>query len=321
MKKVLSYLLVLAVLGGVALGFWRSRDIMDYVALRDYQPSAVVEKLADDTTMNDKTRKVFYVNRPQLDDKQSFSTNCPKREETIVLGCYVHNGGIYLLDVTDSRLSGVVQVTAAHELLHAMYERLSKKERADVDTMTADFFATLDNDRIRKNIENYRKNDPSVVPNELHSILATEVRNLSPELENYYKRYFNDRLSIVSYSEKYEKTFNDIEAQVAQISAQLIGIKNELDQIDKQIESLSGQIDVRRSQMDSLLSTGRTEDYNSQVDSFNADVNRYNNLVKQRQTKTNQYNELVEEHNNLATVEANLINSLKTDVKPMQGVR
>ena len=67
-----------------------------------------------------------------------------------MLGCYILNKGIYVYDITDDRLAGVRQVTTAHEMLHAAYDRLSVKERAQVDAMTAAAYEKLDNIRIKK---------------------------------------------------------------------------------------------------------------------------------------------------------------------------
>ena len=322
MKKLSSVVFSLVLMSAVAFGFFHTRDILDWVALQGYNPPAEIDKLATDTTMLSGSRKVFYVNKPKIEDKQNFSNSCPDHEQTIVLGCYINNQGIYLLNVTDTRLNGVVQVTAAHELLHAEYDRLKPGERAKVDKMTADFFATLTDERIKSNIENYRKNDPSVVPNELHSILGTEVRNLSPELENYYKKYFSNRATIVGFSEKYESTFTDIENQVKELDVQLKQMKTELDAKDAELKKLGNDIESQRNYMNGLLSSKKIDQYNSQVETFNALVNKYNSLVKSRQAQANQYNKMVDQYNNLATTESNLIQSLQADnVKPVEGAQ
>lgn len=318
--RIFNVLLLLVLLIGIGLGLTHLQDIRDFLALRDYSAPTRVSQLATDTTMKDKTRKVFYVNHPDLEPKDKFGGLCTEREQTIVLGCFINNKGIYLLDVEDPRLQGIIQVTAAHEVLHAMYDRLDQKEKQRVDKMTADFFATLNDDRIKKNVDNYRLNDPTAVPNELHSILATEVRSLSPELETYYSRYFSNRLQIVSYSEKYEQTFVDIENQTKDYDIQLKSLKNQIDDQEKQINALAAEIEQKKAQMDALLKNNQITQYNSRVDSFNYLVNQYNSLIKSRQNLAKQYNEIVDKYNQLATTETNLINSLKTDsFQPIGG--
>lgn len=300
-KNLVSWLIVLSLLIALAVGALNFQGILDWFKLRNYQPSARIVELADNTTLTDGTRRMFYINHPELNDKPNFRQNCGDTgEQTIVLGCFINHKGIYLLNVTDSRLNGVVEVTAAHEILHAQYVRLSENERTKVDKMTADAFAQIKDERIKKTIEDYRAKDASVVPNELHSILATEVRDLSPELEKYYSRYFKDRKKIVSYSEQYEQEFIDIEAKAESYDAQLSELKQKIESNKRQLESLSDQIEAEQKRLDSLRASGNIEQYNSRVPEYNNLVNRYNSLVNQTKQSINIYNELLEERNDLS---------------------
>lgn len=320
--KVVNVSVLLAFISIAIYGFINIQNIRDFLALRGYVAPARITEIASNTSMNEKTKKVFFVNRPSLESKANFSGVCSQREETIVLGCFISNKGIFLLDVDDPRLHGIVEVTAGHEVLHAMYARLSPNEKKRVDKMTEDFFSSIKDERIRQNIENYRKSDPSVVPNELHSILGTEVRDLPPELENYYAKYFKNRAAIVGFSEKYEQTFIDIENQVKNYDLQLKSLKIEIDNKEKEIESIGSQIDQKRKTMDELLKNQRVAEYNSNVESFNALVNKYNSLIKVRQNQAKTYNQIVDEYNKLATTETDLINALKTDdIKPVSGAQ
>lgn len=316
--RILGITLSIAVIAAAGYGITHTQQIFDWVALRNYDPPAEVVKLADETTMDDATRNVFYVNHPALQDKTNFKNSCTKQEQTIVLGCYVQNTGIFLLNVDDPRLQGIIEVTAAHEVLHAMYDRLSDDERKNVDAMTARYFETLTDERIKSNVENYRKNEPGVVPNELHSILGTEVRDLSPELETYYAKYFSNRKAIVAFSEKYEKTFIDLEAQVSNYDKQLKALRESLEGNETQLESIGKTIDTERNRLDRLRSSGDVESYNSGVAGFNSLVNQYNALLDKRKSQIAQYNEIVEMYNKVATTEAELYDSLKTTPSPLQ---
>ncbi len=226
--------------------------------------------------------------------------------------------GIFLLDVTDKRLDGVVEVTAAHESLHAEYDRLSSKERKRIDGLTAQFYESLQNDRIRKTIEQYRSRDPSVVPNELHSILGTEVRDLTPELEAYYGKYFKNRTQIVEYSEKYEQTFVDLNNQVEQYDEQLKRLKETIESNQLEIEGQNKELEQQKSRLDALMSSGQVGEYNQQVPAFNAQVNSYNSLISRTRGLISQYNEIVERRNDIATAEQELIEAIDSNVIPAQ---
>lgn len=308
----------LIVMAASIYGITHRQEILDYLALRNYTPSQRVVQVANDTTMRDETRRVFYVNHPELNDKTQFRQNCPSTVHSIVLGCYVENRGIFLLDVTDQRLNGVIQVTAAHEVLHAEYDRLSSAERENVDKMTAAFFSQLSNERIKSTIERYRSKDASTVPGELHSILGTEVRELSPELEAYYSQYFSDRSKIVSYSEGYEQTFVDLSSQVEKYDTQLDSLKETIESNRVEIQGQGNDIERQKKHLDDLLSSGQTEEYNSSVESFNTAVNNYNRLLQITKSLIAEYNELVESRNNIATTEQELAEAINSNTVPQE---
>lgn len=312
-KSIFSWLVFLAVISAVFLGFQNFQEISDWVRLRNYHPSERVARLADDTTMKSSTRRVFYVNHPELDDKQEFNGHCRTTEQTIVLGCFIERKGIYLLDVKDSRLDGVVEVTAAHETLHAMYDRLSSKEREKVDKMTADFYSHIDNERIKKTVESYRSKDPSVVPNELHSILGTEVRDLSPQLEDYYKRYFSDRSKIVDYSDKYEESFLSIESKAKEYDARLSQLKEQITANETSINSQITALEEKQRELNMLLAADKREEYNQQVPEYNKMVDDYNSLVSTTKGLIDEYNLLLRERNQLVIQQQELYKAIDSN--------
>jgi hypothetical protein len=118
LRSLFLLVLWLALLGATA---YNRQNIIDWWRLWNYQAPAAIAQLATQDTMTAYARRIFYVNNAALDSKTVFSKQCPNNggEQTIVLGCYHSNqAGIFLLGVTDPRLNGVEQVTAAHEMLH-----------------------------------------------------------------------------------------------------------------------------------------------------------------------------------------------------------
>jgi uncharacterized protein YukE len=299
-RNFISWALLILVIGLGIFALANFQAITDYFRLRNYDPPKRIEELADKTTMRGDTKRIFYVNHPQLSDKVEFNAECRTTEQSIILGCYVSNKGIYLLDVQEPKLNGVIEVTAAHEVLHAHYERLNESEREKVDRMTTDFFENnVKNKRIIETVESYREKDSSVVPNELHSILATEVRDLSPELEEYYSKYFTDRTKIVDFSEQYEQAFLDLEQQASYIESQLSALKTRIEINRGQIDALSAELNSEKARLDELLRNNDTEEYNNSVDDFNRRVASYNSLINQTRQLINQYNDLVKKQHSL----------------------
>ncbi len=295
--KLLFFLILLA----LPVLFWVNRfEIYDWWRLRGYTPPAEIQALATNTTMNSATTNVFYANHPSIESSEQFVNNCTQAEHTIVLGCYVNGRGIYLYNVTDPRLDGIKEVTAAHELLHAEYDRLSSADKKKVDAMTAEAFSKVTDQRIRDTVEQYRKADPSVVPNELHSILGSEVRNLTPELEAHYSKYFANRSKIVDYSDKYESEFNSRQNQVKTYDQQLSAMKTQIDQNQAKLSQQESELQSERAQLNQLLANKNYSEYNAGVNSFNAKVASYNSLAKSTTALIAEYNDIVKKRNELA---------------------
>ena len=99
---------------------WRERG-------PDYDPNLVPRQPIEAPTpevaalagsMSEEGRRVFYLASPKILDRAAFGVACPEDDLGTVLGCYA-GGKIYILRVTRPELTGVMEVAAAHEMLHA----------------------------------------------------------------------------------------------------------------------------------------------------------------------------------------------------------
>ena len=297
-------------------------NITDWLALRGYQPSDVVVSLANDDTMTAKARRIFYVNHPEIDSKSVFATKCTAgkgSEKTIVLGCYHGNqNGIFVLEVTDARLTGVEEVTAAHEMLHAAYDRLSTSERNQVNAMLLDYYHHgLKDQRIMTTLNAYKQSEPNDVVNEMHSIFGTEVANLPAPLEQYYKRYFTDRAKVTGFANEYETEFTSRQTAVATYDAQLAALKVQIDTMNAQLKTEYANITAEQNQLNALQSTNPPQ-YNASVPAYNRLVNDYNNQVTSVQNLVDQYNSIVTTRNAIALEQQQLANDLTNSSAPIQ---
>lgn len=307
LSGVLCSLLLIA---APIVAFTQRQAISDWYVLRDYTAPSAIAQLADATTMTDQGRRLFYVNKPSLEGRETFSGRCHQGEESIVLGCFIEDDGIYLYNVQDPRLKGVLEVTAAHEMLHAAYSRLGEDERIHIDNLLKDVYRTVTNERIKATVARYEANDASVVPNELHSILGTELTDLSPELETYYRQYFSNRTTIVKLSEQYEQEFATRQAQVTEYDNRMEALKNTISQSNSSLAAQHSELTSQRDTLNGLVSSGDIETYNSMVGDFNRKVNAYNRTVQTAQSRIDEYNELVEKRNALAVEVQSLVEAI-----------
>jgi hypothetical protein len=301
-------LLVLCLLA-VGTLLWLHQDrVLDWAALRNYQPPADIQKIANQDTFTPYAQRLFYVNRPSIEDKDTFNKNCPDASEEIaVLGCYVGDRrGIYIYNVTDVRLDGTIQVTAAHEMLHQAYDRLSSSERRKVNDLLTEYATTVTDKTLLKKLSDYQNLESTEVLNEEHSIFGTEASALPPQLEAYYKQYFTNRSQVVAYHQQQAAAFTERQDQINAYDAQLKTLKTQIDADRQQIVNAETQLKVDKVQMDGWLAAKQIDEYNQAVPQFNTAVAGYKQELSAFNDLVGQYNDILEKRGKIALQEEEL---------------
>lgn len=226
----------LIVLAAVAIGAFaivtNRQYLVDQWTVWNYEPSSVIQGYVDRSMMNEHGEFLFLASEPVIADGEEFNSVCGNEEEgSGVLGCYTSgNKRITLFDVTDPQLDGIEEVVAAHEMLHAAWDRTGTERRAELETLLEAEYVTLSADpAYAARMEIYARTEPGQRVNELHSIIGTEVAELSPELEAYYDQYFTDRSVVVALHEKSNAVFVQIEAQSATLVAELDALRTSIE--------------------------------------------------------------------------------------------
>jgi hypothetical protein len=301
-------LLVVLIAAGVLL-WWKQDQLLDWVRLRGYVPAHDIQQLAAQTTMTPYGERLFYVNHPGVEDKIDFNRNCPNASaEVAVLGCYRGDRqGIHIYDVTDDRLNGIEQVTAAHEMLHQAYDRLTTDERGKIDAELVAYSKTITDKTLLDKLAAYKKSEPDDLVNEMHSIFGTEVLVLPKPLEDYYKRYFTNRAQVLAYYAQYRLAFTQRQERISAIDAQLDILRPQLENDKADLTRRENELQAERTQMDNWLANNQIDKYNAAVPGFNAKVAAYKAAVASTNDRINAYNKLVDERNTLAVQEQQLI--------------
>jgi hypothetical protein len=311
----------LLILAAGAWVFFNLQSVVDWWRLTQYKPSAAIVKLADDTTMIGRGRDLFYVSDPKVEDRDSFNQHCSDHgadEQGAVLGCYVLQS-IFVFDVNDPRLPGVEEVTAAHEMLHAVYERLDDGTKRRIDNLLqAEYDRRKDDKELQDVVMLYQKTEPGELLNEMHSILPTEYADLSPELETYYKQYFADRQKVVGFTESYKRMFRESKARIENYQQQLDSLKQQIDTHNAQLSAEYQAIQRDSQRLDAQRQSDPAA-YNQQVPIFNARVTAYNNHIKTTQALVNQYNAIIPKMRSEVALQADLNNSLDSNYQPAQS--
>lgn len=334
-------------------GGWLSSCVQ--LTPKTYEPSSPkIKQLAIDTTMTPKARQLFYQQEPRIEPKPTFHQLCRKTEhnteKTILLGCFTSNGyegNIIIQSVTDPRLAGMMEMVAAHEMLHAAYQKLSDKERSQLAPKLKRAVKQVKDKHLLAVLKEYEAGDPDIYVNELHSHLGTSLADLDdPELEEYYRQYFRDRKQVVAFAERSRSVLSQIEFQVEQLEPELntleVNLKAEKDYIQRaeddlkssyqNLERMKANLAYLKQQAENSLSRGDASlvnEFEQERSRFNAEVGEFNWQVQQLQdriTKFNQqfeaYTQKVDFYNKLAATNRSILSAIKLDssevkVKPV----
>ncbi len=300
-RRVLSPTLFLLAIAMLVI-IYGQRVVDHYMAAR-FVPSTSVATVNEQLNLTGLGHDLLYASNPSVETGQQFNQHCETTERSAaILGCY-YKRTIYLYDVTNPELAGAEEVTAAHEMLHAAYERLQIWEKNNVNALLEAEYAKIKNQPdIKKLMEYYSTNEPGEIDNELHSIIGTTVASISPELEQYYSQYFNDRAAIVAMNTKYNTLFATVEAQSTEIAAKIDSegpvLQRDLSSYEAERTVLTNDIQTfnQRAKGDYYTSTSAIESarqallarssaleaervsLNSRVDAYNALIKQYNDL-------------------------------------------
>ncbi|HVA11102.1 MAG TPA: hypothetical protein VNG32_02960 [Candidatus Dormibacteraeota bacterium] len=297
------------------------QSIVDWWRLRGYVPPAAVVNLANEDTMTAYTRHLFYLNRPQLlSSVTSFRGYCPENLGSIVLGCYhPDQDGIFIYNVSDPSLAGVQQVTAAHEVLHAVYARLTSSERANLNSELQSYYDNgLTNTQVKAEVKLYQQTEPGSVMDEMSCTFGTEIANLPAALNAYYSKYFTNRAAIVAHEQNYQAAFSSRQAVVAQDDAQLASLKSQLDSTEAQLTTSLNSLNAQQSNLNSLRNSGNIAAYDAGVPAYNSLVNAYNAQVQVAENLVAQYNQQVAARNQVAGQITTLVTALDTRIAHRQ---
>jgi hypothetical protein len=296
--------------------------VLDQITVWSYEPSSAIASINQRSGFSDKGTFYFYTSQPVLESASDFNNSCQRQEaNSAILGCYT-NKRIFLYDVTNQQLDGVEEVTAAHEMLHAVWQRMGDSEKQIVSNELEEAFAKINNPKLNERMAYYDRTEPGERTNELHSILATEYRNLGSTLEAHYAKYFSDRNKIIDLHDAYQAVFDDLKKQSDALEAEMETIRTSIntktDQYNTEAASISSDVTALNNSLSSVDVTSQSE-----VNAYNARrqalINRANALEtvrRQINALTDTYNDKIAAYNKLVVSTNELNKSLDSTLAP-----
>lgn len=243
-------LLLVLVTAGLLSQTQLARDVMSGWG---YEASATVAEIRDELELTSYGKRVFAAVHPMVEASADFNQHCSKlNAETNVLGCYMPGDDrVYVYEVTREDLKVSNKSTMAHELLHAVWERLRDSDKRYVGELLEQEYAKHQ-DTLGEILDYYETTDRLT---ELFARVGTELEEVSPELERYYARVFTDRSKIVAYYREYAKPLAELREKVDTLKTEILAVKLEI--------------------------TSEREDYEKQLAELDAKIQKFNNCASQ----------------------------------------
>lgn len=315
--------IALPVSGGVYYAA-NAQIIADRQSVAEFTPSENIESLVERADMNEVGTFLFYTSHPELNTANEFNTACGIRPEQYLLGCYTGET-IHLYDVTEERLDGLREVTAAHEMLHAAFDRLDSASQERLGVLLEEAYtAHGDDPELAARMDAYAVSQPGTRLTELHSIIGTEFADLDPELETYYQTYFTDRSIVVGLHAAYEKVFSDLEQQTTDLSNQILALADEIESDTNTFNADQTQLNA---DIDAFIAKNQAYGYSNNPAAFDADkaalIARDADLETRRTAindKTTQLGDLQQQLRDLDADAQALNRSIDSTIVPGEGI-
>lgn len=257
--------------------------IYDTISSQGYDPSQQLSELIQNLRLTPKGERIIRGTRAELQNADSFNNSCKRFGENIVLlGCYSSNQ-IFVYNIDDRDLRGVREATLAHELLHAIWARMSAGERDAIKPALDKVYE--ENEDLQEHLRLYESTE---YYDELHSIVGSQINSdqLPENLRAHYAKYFIDPNVPANYYHQY--------------SDKLIVIEKRIDELVTKIESTKSDVEVRR------------QKYNLANEKLSEDIADYNSRNSRGLIGAEQANiereALVKRQENLSTEYTNLVN-------------
>ncbi|MGV9001708.1 MAG: hypothetical protein ACOH18_02005 [Candidatus Saccharimonadaceae bacterium] len=245
--------------------FLNRQLVLDQISVWSYAPSSRVAAINSRVQFTNKGGFVFYATNPSVAQQADFNKECPRQETASpILGCYTNDDHIFIYDLTNEKLDGMEEVTAAHEMLHAVWYRTSDADKEKLTTELKAAYGKIDNSELRDRMDYYQRTEPGEFINELHSILGTEVGSLGEPLESYYSQFFN-RSAVLQFHQQYSAVY----------------------------KQLYDRADVLYATMQTLSTTiqDRSKSYDAEAAQLSADINSFNTRANNNSfTSQSQFN-------------------------------
>lgn len=311
-------LVLIGVIVYLGIVFGGLTAISDAIKGSRYQPGAEMARVIENDQFTKAGERILRATYPELESASDFNQHCYSgaERESSVLGCY-SGDRIYVYDIGNAELDGIKETVLAHELLHAVWNRMSSKEQK---ALYADLESTYKahSNEMSEHMTQYSQDE---YYDELHSIIGSQLSesDMTDALQKHYAKYFTSQDLIANYYNSYNAKFKALEQKAEELSAQIEQHKAEIEALTNQYnatyEALVADVEdfnARANRPNGFYSRAQFDAERSQLLARQESLDR---MYDQLTTLIDTTNSLVEQYNNNAIQIGDLYDSVNSRVE------
>ncbi|MBR3204092.1 hypothetical protein IKF81_00200 [Candidatus Saccharibacteria bacterium] len=315
-SQVLPLALLIILLAGFGIAFTNRDIILDRLKASFYTPSPEMAEIKNSLNLTERGTLIFNATNPVLDSRDQFNFDCESNDpEIAVYGCYTGDK-IYVYNINDPELPGFRESTAAHELLHAVWHRLSSIERKRLIPL----LETVYSDNKEMFEETLSAYDESERIDELYVRSATQVKNLPSELESHFSEIFKNQDEIVDFYNSYITPFEELNKKIESLGSELESKKTELEKLTAEYESRSKTFNKDVEEFNSCANTPgcfkSDYEFNTRRNALVSVSSELDALYLKLSEEIEEYNKIVDEYNANILHNKTLQNLVNSNSKP-----
>lgn len=316
-RGVLLLLVLVAVVAATVAVFLNRVYLRDLISALSYEEPTEVLKIKENLDLTDGGDLILRASHTMLESEQDFNRNCKSYSvEMAVTGCY-DGSYIHVYEINYEDLDGIMESTMAHELLHAVWNRLDDSEKDRIGEM---LLAVYKDARYAEKLENdLAFYGTWELLDELHSRVGTELKDLPEELEEHYAKYFKNQDKVVGFYEKYGAEFRRLKAERETIETKLTELNGRIEEMVWQYQNNSESLVKRITIFNECASKAgcfKTDsEFNSQRTQLLDEQSELNDIRDNLVELIEQYNVLVEKYNRNILRDQELFNMMNSNIE------
>ena len=290
--------------------------IFDFINAHGYDPSKELSALIARLRLTPTGDRIMRGTRAELQQADDFNASCESHNDsTILLGCYANNH-IYIYNIDDRDLKGVREATLAHELLHAIWGRMTEEGREAIRPSLRKVYD--ENEDLQAHLKLY---DNTEFYDELHSIVGSQIPNdqLPEDLRAHFAKYFTNQNLIANYYHQYSDQLAVIEKRLKELEILIEKGRAEIEKRNREYtlanNRLSKDAEVHNARDMESATREEREEYNREAEELRKRQEELSREYSALQTLLVEYNAYIVEYNQFVIFTQKVYDSMNSRVE------